>query len=115
MKNIRFKITENGLQEITATTPVITFDEGDNSVDVKRGGEISYLAGVSVSDESENVPISKVTYTVNSTGDNSNNNNIIDTSVLGEKTVTYKVTNSWGKTVTKLEDIILFIKMKLML
>ena len=101
MKNIRFKITENGLQEITATTPVITFDEGDNSVEVKRGGEISYLAGVSVSDESENVPISKVTYTVNSTGDNSNNNNSIDTSVLGEKTVTYTVTNSWGKTVTK--------------
>ncbi|WP_302631341.1 immunoglobulin-like domain-containing protein, partial [uncultured Clostridium sp.] len=101
MDEVRFKITENGLQEITATTPVITFDEGDNSVEVKRGGEISYLAGVSVSDESENVPISKVTYTVNSTGDNSNNNNIIDTSVLGEKTVTYKVTNSWGKTVTK--------------
>ena len=101
MDEVRFKITENGLQEITATTPVITFDEGDNSVEVKRGGEISYLAGVSVSDESENVPISKVTYTVNSTGDNSNNNNSIDTSVLGEKTVTYKVTNSWGKTVTK--------------
>ena len=60
MNEVRFKITENGLQEITATTPVITFDEGDNSVDVKRGGEISYLAGVSVSDESENVPISKV-------------------------------------------------------
>ncbi|MBC5655406.1 hypothetical protein H8R98_13200, partial [Blautia sp. M16] len=101
MDEVRFKITENGLQEITPTTPVITFDEGDKSVEVKRGGEISYLAGVSVSDESENVPISKVTYTVNSTGDNSNNNNSIDTSVLGEKTVTYKVTNSWGKTVTK--------------
>ncbi|MFR2220867.1 immunoglobulin-like domain-containing protein, partial [Clostridium sp.] len=101
MDEVRFKITENGLQEITATTPVITFDEGDKSVEVKRGGEISYLAGVSVSDESENVPISKVTYTVNSTGDNSNNNNSIDTSVLGEKTVTYTVTNSWGKTVTK--------------
>ncbi|MFQ6883923.1 immunoglobulin-like domain-containing protein, partial [Clostridium sp.] len=101
MDEVRFKITENGLQEITATTPVITFDEGDNSVEVKRGGEISYLAGVSVSDESENVPISKVTYIVNNIGNNSNNNNSIDTSVLGEKTVTYKVTNSWGKTVTK--------------
>ena len=85
---VRFKITENGLKEIQASTPVITFDEGKNkSVEVRRGDAISYLSGVTVTDTNENIELSKVSYTPND----------IDTNVLGEKQVTYTVTNSWGQ------------------
>ncbi|MBC5655436.1 immunoglobulin-like domain-containing protein, partial [Blautia lenta] len=89
MDVVRFKITENGLKEIQASTPVITFDEGKNkSVEVRRGDAIDYLSGVTVTDTNENIELSKVSYTPND----------IDTNVLGEKQVTYTVTNSWGQT-----------------
>ena len=89
MDVVRFKITENGLKEIQASTPVITFDEGENkSVEVRRGDVISYLSGVTVTDTNENIELSKVSYTPND----------INTNVLGEKQVTYTVTNSWGQT-----------------
>lgn len=89
MDVVRFKITENGLQEITASTPVITFEEGNgNSVEVKRGEAIDYLNGVTLTDANENISLSKLTYTSND----------IDTTILGEKEVTYRVTNSWGQT-----------------
>jgi len=93
MSVVRFKITENGLKEIQASTPVITFDEAENkSVEVRRGDAISYLSGVTVTDTNENIELSKVSYTPND----------IDTNVLGEKQVTYTVTNSWGQKAEKI-------------
>ena len=93
MSIVRFKITENGLKEIQASTPAITFDEGENkSVEVRRGDVISYLSGVTVTDTNENIELSKVSYTPNN----------IDTDVLGEKQVTYTVTNSWGQKAEKI-------------
>ena len=93
MDVVRFKITENGLKEIQASTPSITFDEGENkSVEVRRGEAISYLSGVTVTDTNENIELSKVSYTPND----------IDTNVLGEKQVTYTVTNSWGQKAEKI-------------
>ena len=93
MDVVRFKITENGLKEIQASTPAITFDEGENkSVEVRRGDVISYLSGVTVTDTNENIELSKVSYTPNN----------IDTDVLGEKQVTYTVTNSWGQKAEKI-------------
>ncbi len=90
---VRFKITENGLKEIQASTPVITFDEGENkSVEVRRGDAIDYLSGVTVTDTNENIELSKVSYTPNN----------VNTSVLGENQVTYTVTNSWGQKAEKI-------------
>nr|WP_302633354.1 immunoglobulin-like domain-containing protein [uncultured Clostridium sp.] len=92
MEKVRFKITEDGLQEIKASTPVITFEENENtSVEVKRGEAIEYLNGVTITDTNEHIELSKVKYTSKN----------IDTKVLGEKEVTYTVTNSWGVTTTK--------------
>ncbi len=92
MEKVRFKITEDGLQEIKASTPVITFEENENtSVEVKRGEAIEYLNGVTITDTNEHIELSKVKYTSEN----------IDTKVLGEKEVTYTVTNSWGVTTTK--------------
>ena len=92
MEKVRFKITEDGLQEIKASTPVITFEENENtSVEVKRGEAIEYLNGVTITDNNEHIELSKVKYTSEN----------IDTKVLGEKEVTYTVTNSWGVTTTK--------------
>ena len=92
MEKVRFKITEDGLQEIKATTPTITFEENENtSVEVKRGEAIEYLKGVTITDTNEHIELSKVKYTSEN----------IDTKVLGEKEVTYTVTNSWGVTTTK--------------
>lgn len=90
MEKVRFKITENGLQEIKATTPTITFNEGNGEndfVEVKRGDEIDYLDGVTVNDINENISLSKVKYTTEG----------VDTKVLGMKEVTYTVTNSWNQ------------------
>ena len=90
---VRFKITENGLKEIQASTPAITFDEGENkSVEVRRGDAISYLSGVTVTDTNENIELSKVSYTPKN----------VNTSVLGENQVTYTVTNSWGQKAEKI-------------
>ena len=92
MEKVRFKITEDGLQEIKASTPVITFEENENtSVEVKRGEAIEYLNGVTITDSNEHIELSKVKYISKN----------IDTKVLGEKEVTYTVTNSWGVTTTK--------------
>ena len=93
MDVVRFKITENGLKEIQASTPAITFDEGENkSVEVRRGDAISYLSGVTVTDTNENIELSKVSYTPNN----------VKTDVLGENQVTYTVTNSWGQKAEKI-------------
>ena len=93
MDVVRFKITENGLKEIQASTPVITFDEGENkSVEVRRGDAIDYLSGVTVTDTNENIELSKVSYTPNN----------VKTDVLGENQVTYTVTNSWGQKAEKI-------------
>jgi len=90
MEKVRFKITEDGLQEIKATTPTITFNEGNGEndfVEVKRGDAIDYLDGVTVNDINENIPLSKVKYITEG----------VDTKVLGMKEVTYTVTNSWNQ------------------
>ena len=93
MDVVRFKITENGLKEIQASTPAITFDEGENkSVEVRRGDVISYLSGVTVTDTNENIELSKVSYTPKN----------VNTDVLGENQVTYTVTNSWGQKAEKI-------------
>lgn len=64
MEKVRFKITEDGLQEIKASTPVITFEENENtSVEVKRGEAIEYLNGVTITDTNEHIELSKVKYT----------------------------------------------------
>ena len=92
MKSVRFRINENGLKEIGPSTPQISFGEGENnSVEVKRGDTVNYLNNITITDATENIPFEKVKY----------NTGGIDVNTIGEKTLEYSVTNSWGQTVKK--------------
>ena len=59
MDVVRFKITENGLKEIQASTPVITFEENENKSVEVRGEAIEYLNGVTITDTNENIELSR--------------------------------------------------------
>lgn len=84
-----FKLTNDGLQELSNTQPIIEFESGKDTITVFRGSDYlnpeseSYiLDGITINDEDEN-RISKVTYT--------GFDDTKDTCI-----VTYEYTDSWG-------------------
>ncbi len=92
MNNVRFEILSNGLKAVYNKAPEIDFTE----MTVKRGEEVDYLNGVTVSDDHDK-----------------DNNNLktrviykkINTNTTGTKSVEYRLTDSWGRTTTKNRDI----------
>lgn len=85
MSEVRFQLNHAGLKEIKAKDFTIT---ANSELTIKRGDEYDLLEGVTVSHPTETVPVQYV----NVSG--------FDISQIGEQTVTYTVTDSWGKTAT---------------
>lgn len=84
MINTRFIVTENGLKEIYNAAPVF---EGVEGKSIMKNSDFNKLENVRVTDDhditidNENIEI---------TGD-------VDTSIVGNQTLIYKVTDSWGR------------------
>ena len=84
MSTVRFQLTPDGLKEIKATDFTITVD---GSLTIKRGEEYNLLEGLSVQHPTETISITNTSVTIAG----------FDISQIGEQTVTYTVTDSWGK------------------
>ena len=83
---VRFKITDDGLKEITQKEMIIS---GLDNKTIKRGEEVDYLSGVLVNLQDINNEDYKIT--VNEE-DKSNLNNLKE----GNYHVRYTISNSWG-------------------
>ena len=83
MKNTRFKISNNGLDDEYNEVPEII---GADEVMVVKNRRFDPRLGVSVEDEDEDL------------GFRIENNGILDTSEIGTHTVTYWTVDSWGRT-----------------
>ena len=114
---VRFKITDDGLREITQKELTIN---GANDITIKRGDTLDLLAGVSVNVNDENnddyeLTVKEITsngkaVTIaedeNDTGDSSQNGGTAEDKNKftklkeGTYTVKYTATNSWGATTT---------------
>ena len=114
---VRFKITDDGLREITQKELTIN---GANDITIKRGDTLDLLAGVSVNVNDENnddyeLTVKEITsngkaVTIaedeNDTGDSSQNGGTAEDKNKftklkeGTYTVRYTATNSWGATTT---------------
>ncbi|WP_297713311.1 immunoglobulin-like domain-containing protein [Clostridium sp.] len=86
--NHRFEITPTGLKSIKNTAPVIT---NLPEITVPRGGEINYWNGVIIDDDKD-----KFTDDTIKSGKVSVEHTKVDTSILGNHTVVYTATDSWG-------------------
>ena len=84
MSTVRFQLIPDGLKEIKATDFTITVD---GSLTIKRGEEYNLLEGLSVQHPTETISITNTSVTIAG----------FDISKIGEQTVTYTVTDSWGK------------------
>ena len=92
MNNVRFRILSNSLKVIYNKAPEINFEE----MTVKRGDEVNYLDGVTVSDDhdiNDDALKAKVIYKK------------VDTNTIGTKGIEYRLTDSWGRTTIKNRDI----------
>lgn len=92
MNNVRFKINPSSLEAVYNKAPEIKFTE----MTIKRGDEVRYLDGVTVSDDHDanfEELKTKVIYKP------------IDTNTTGVKSVEYRLTDSWGRTTIKNRDI----------
>ena len=84
MSTVRFQLTPDGLKEIKATDFEITVN---GPLTIKRGEEYNLLDGLSVQHPTETISITNTSVTIKG----------FDISQIGEQTVTYMVTDSWGK------------------
>lgn len=83
----RFEITRNCLKRLVNKPPEITWP--DKNLTIERGKKPDLLADITVKDDIDG-DINRARVKVSD----------LDTSTLGEKTVTYTVTDSWGATYT---------------
>lgn len=101
MKNTRFKVTTNGLDDLYNEAP--TFD-GVEELIVSKGSEVDLLYGVSVRDDhdNDNGNGDKIISGIKINGfviDESNKNVTLGT--IGRYTITYSYTDSWGRKAQK--------------
>ena len=90
--NHRFKIENTGLKDVINTAPVIS---NIQPITISRGSSPNLWEGVQITDDKdtfteENIKSGKLSVTVSD----------IDTSILGNHTVTYTATDAWGLTST---------------
>ena len=94
MHHVIFKLTQNGLESVYNEAPEIG---GVGDIDVYKNQEFDVTTGVTYNDDFDNGHLS----TTISTDENGLiTNNKLDTSILGEKIITYTATDRWGKTKT---------------
>ena len=84
MNNVVFRLTREGLESIYNEAPKII---GANDIDIYQGENFNPSDNVSYSDDHDNGHLT-----------NSISPNTINTSELGEKTISYTATDRWGKT-----------------
>ena len=92
MQNTRFKLTTDGLEAIYNSAPEFI---GLTDLKVIKGETPNFKSGVTVRDDIDNISIDEVT--INSDGFNSN--------VVNVYGVTYTVTDSWGRTTSKVRNV----------
>ena len=103
MNHVVFRLTQNGLESIYNEAPVIN---GAESVDVYKDSEFNLVEGITITDKFDTDRLSSISIKGQSvtTSDNGtvlNPSSIsLDTSTVGEKTVTYTATDLWGKETT---------------
>ena len=94
MHHVIFKLTQNGLESVYNKEPEI---RGVGDIDIYQNQEFDVTAGVTYDDDFDRGHLS----TTISTDENGLiTNNKLDTSILGEKIITYTATDRWGKTKT---------------
>ena len=86
IEDVKFKLTEYGLESVFNTAPKITFDGELNAL---LGDDIDYMKGVTIKDDHDKLGKSNVKVTGLENG-----------GVIGTNEVTYTVTDLWGKSTT---------------
>ena len=103
MNHVVFRLTQNGLESIYNEAPVIN---GAKSVDVYKGSTFNLAQGITITDKFDtdrlrSISINGQSVTTSNDGTVLNPSSILlDTSTVGEKTVTYTATDRWGKETT---------------
>ena len=92
MKNTRFQLTENGLKAIYNKAPVLN---GLDELRVVKGNQANFNQGVSAMDDIDNDITNRIS--VDSEG--------FDNNAVGVYGVTYTVTDSWGRTTSKVRNV----------
>lgn len=92
MKNTRFTLTEKGLKEVYNKAPEIIFPE---EINVYKNSTFDLIAGVKVKDDHDGERDIKEEEVINR----------IDTSVVGIQSITYRVTDSWGRSTEKIRKV----------
>lgn len=91
MKNTVFTIQEDGLTAIYNDAPYITFPE----VRIYQGDIFDLLSDITIVDDKDT---GLTTSCVTVEGDTSGQTTFLDTSNVGYKTITYQISDSWGRT-----------------
>ena len=100
MNHVVFRLTQNGLESIYNEAPVIN---GAESVDVYKDSTFNLAQGITITDKFDtdrlrSISINGQSVTTSNNGTVLNPSSILlDTSTVGEKTVTYTATDRWGK------------------
>ena len=98
--NVRFKLTEDGLDTLYNKAPEIVFDSNYN-FSALAGDPIDYIAGVRVTDDHDlEIPSSNI---IISYGEDKTENDLI----IGANTIFYSVTDSWGHPTTVERELII--------
>lgn len=92
MKNTRFTLTENGLSEKYNKAPII---KGAEDTTVIKNGEFNANAGITIEDDHDANRDIKQEEIIGK----------IDTSKVGIQYITYRVTDSWGRTSEKTREV----------
>ena len=101
IQNVRFKLTDLGLESVYNQAPTITIDKSIN-LDAVKGDNIPYMRGVRLNDDYDKLTSANVEVTWNPNeipqGDYEPYNDVIKgVAKVGENTLHYKVTDTWGR------------------
>ena len=101
IQNVRFKLTDFGFESVYNKAPTITIDKNIN-LDAVKGDDIPYMRGIILKDDHDNLNSKNVEVTWNPNevpeGDYEPYNNVIKgVAKVGENTLHYKVTDTWGR------------------
>lgn len=91
MSEVRFQLTHHGLKEIKASDFTININ---GNLTIKRGDDYDLFNGVTITHPTENILPQRILV------------NNFDINHIGTQTVTYTVTDSWGKQATATRQVI---------
>ncbi|MBQ8994122.1 MAG: DUF5011 domain-containing protein, partial [Turicibacter sp.] len=94
MEAVRFKITNHGLTEVKAVDFNIVIENPDAPLEITRGSDYNLIQGVTVDHPNEVILSESISI------------KDFDINHIGEQTITYEVTDSWGKIVRATRKVI---------